>query len=96
MTHSGAGFVKQALLQHLIVGKQGAIEKDDGCPFEPCRQLLVYGSAPRYVKEGLLVEGISDFEADGVAGLAAEVGRRLVLQVEGDLAGHGKGFDRQP
>ena len=70
MAHAGSGFVEQPLLDHLVVGEQGAIEEDDGCALEACCRALVYGGAAGDVEEGLLLGRISNFEADGVAVLA--------------------------
>ena len=75
MAHSGSCFIEQALLDHLVIGKQGAVEEHHGSALQPGGEPLIYGRAAGNVKEGLLFGGIRDLEADGVALAPAVVPR---------------------
>ncbi len=91
------GLAQEALLDHLVVGEEGAVEEDDGGALQALGERLVDGGAAGDIEEGLLGRRIADLEADGVAFLRPEiVAGGGILQIERDLAGDGEGLDRQP
>src|SRR3954463_8070249 len=83
MPHAVARLVEQALGNHLVVGVERAVEKQERRPFDPCSQHVVELGASRDIEEVMPAVGVGDFQAGGITFLRAEAGSGfLVLEIE--------------
>src|SRR5262245_58430768 len=95
MADALAGLVEKTLGDHLVIGIERAVEKEERRVLEPRAKRIVEPSAAGDIEEVAPRGRVGDLEARSVAFLRAETPLGgLVLEIERDLARHWKRLDR--
>ena len=86
-------FIKP-LLDHLVIGVERTVEKDERRVLEPRAQGIVEPGTARDEEEMVPVPALYHLQADRVAFLRAVISLGVVgLEIERNLARHGEGLD---